>query len=222
VNPALAVIGVVVLAGAVVAVAAREGRVTVLGLVLALVAAPLVASPFPGVLPLAARLVAAILTGYLLWIAVRAAPAHARTQGSRLGWPVEALVAGAAAAVGFGLGGAGTGGVPEATAMGLALVALAIPPLVRGDALQVGTGALLLVTSVAVLRVGFAGPAPPLEHVVVSGLLVSVAAAVAMLVDSAVATGESLELGGRGPGAARPPDQGTEVARPWYRPRIRR
>ena len=220
-NPALAVIGVAVLAGAVVAVAAREGRVTVLGLALALIAAPLVVAPPPAVLPLAGRLVAAILAGYLLWVAVRHAPAHGRTHGSRLGWPVESLIAGAAATVGFGIGGTGTG-VPEAMAVGLALTAVAIPPLVRGDALQVGVGAMLLVTAVEVLRVGVAGPPSPLEHVVASGLLVAVAAGVAKLVDAAVATGASLELGERGPGAARPVDGGAETARPWYRPRIRR
>jgi hypothetical protein len=221
-NPALALIGVAVLAGAVVAVAARESRVTVLGLALALIAAPLVVAPPPSVLPLAGRLVAAILAGYLLWIAVRHAPAHGRTHGSRLGWPVESLIAGAAATVGFGIGGTGTGGLPEAMAVGLALTAVAIPPLVRGDALQVGVGAMLLITAVEVLRVGLAGPPTPLEHVVASGLLVAVAAGVAMLVDAAVATGASLELGERGPGAARPVDAGAETARPWYRPRIRR
>ena len=221
-NPALAVIGLAVLAGAVVAVAAREGRVTVLGLALALIAAPLVVAPPPAVLPLAGRLVAAILAAYLLWIAVRPAPAHARTHGSRLGWPVESLIAGAAAAVGFGIGGSGAGGVPEAMAVGLALTAVAIPPLVRLDALQIGVGAMLLVTAVEVLRVGIAGTPSPLEHVVASGLLVAVAAGVAMLVDSAVATGASLQLGERGPGAARPAEPGTETARPWYRPRIRR
>lgn len=221
-NPALAVIGVAVLAGAVVAVAAHEGRPAVLGLILALVAAPLVAAPLPAALPLAARLVAAILTGYLLWVAMRAAPAHGRTRGSRLGWPVEALFAAAAAVVGFGLGGAGAGGVPEAMSVGLALTALAIPPLVRGDALQIGVGTALLVTAVEVLRVGVAGPASALEHLVASALLAAIGITTALLVDASIATGASLEVADRRPGGARPADEGIEPARPWYRPRLRR
>jgi len=222
VSPALAVIGVAVLAGAVVAVAAHEGRPAILGLILALIAAPLVAAPLPPVLPLAARLVAAILVGYVLWIAMRGAPAHGRTRGSRLGWPVEALVAGAAAAVGFGLGGAGAGGNPEAMSVGLALTALAIPPLVRGDALQVGIGTALLVTAVEVLRVGLAGPASALEHLAASAVLAAIGAAVALLVDASIATGGSLEVADRRPGGARPADEGIEPVRPWYRPRLRR
>lgn len=221
-NVALAVIGIAVLAGAVVAVAAREGRPATLGLVLALIGAPLVVSPLPAALPLAARLVAAVLAGYLLWIAMRKAPGHGRTHGSRLGWPVEALVASAAAVVGFGLGGAGIAGVPEATAVGLALAVLAVPPLVRGDALQVGVGAALLVTAVEVLRVGLAGPPSPLEQLVASGLLAAIGGAAAMLVDASIATGGSLDLSERRPGGARPVDDAIESARPWYRPRIRR
>jgi hypothetical protein len=221
VSPALAVIGIAVLAGAVVAVAAHEGRPAILGLVLALIAAPLVAAPLPAALPLTARLVAAILAGYLLWIAVRAAPAHGRTRGSRLGWPVEALVAAAAAVVGFGLGGAGAGN-PEAMSVGLALMALALPPLVRGDALQVGVGTALLITAVEVLRVGLAGPASALEHLVSSALLAAIGAAVALLVDASIATGGSLEVADRRPGGARPVDEGIEPTRPWYRPRLRR
>jgi hypothetical protein len=222
VSPALAVIGIAVLAGAVVAVAAHEGRPAILGLVLALVTAPLVAAPLPEVLPLTARLVAAILAGYLLWIAMRAAPAHGRTRGSRLGWPVEALVAAAAAVVGFGLGGTGAGGNPEAMSVGLAMAALALPPLVRGDALQVGVGTAMLVTAVEVLRVGLAGPPSALEHLVSSALLVAIGAAVALLVDASIATGGSLEVADRRPGGARPADEGIEPTRPWYRPRLRR
>lgn len=221
-NAALAVIGIAVVAGAVVAVSAHEGRASVLGLVLALVAAPLVVAPLPAVLPLAGRLVAAILAGYLVWIALRTAPGHARTRGSRLGWPVEALVAAAAAVVGYGVGGVGAGGVPEATAVGLALAVLAVPPLVRADGLQIGSGALLLVTAVELLRAGLAGPPSPLEQLVTGGLIAAIGAAMAILVDAAVATGGSLELGDRPPGGARPIEEPGETARPWYRPRLGR
>jgi len=222
VNAGLAVIGIAVVAGAVVAVSAHEGRATILGLVLALVAAPLVAAPLPAALPLAARLVAAILAGYLVWIALRAAPGPARTRGSRLGWPVEALVAGAAAVVGYGVGGVGASGAPEATAVGLALAAVAVPPLFRTDGLQIGVGAALLVTAAEVLRGGLVGPPSALEQLVAGGLIAAIGAALAAGVDASIATGGSLEIGERSPGAARPADEPGETARPWYRPRIRR
>jgi hypothetical protein len=222
VNAGLAVIGVAVVAGAVVAVSAHEGRAAVLGLVLALIAAPLVVAPLPAALPLAARLVAAILAAYLVWIALRNAPGHAPTRASRLGWPVEGLVAAAAAVVGFGVGGAGAGGVPEAMPVGLALAALAVPPLFRPDGLQVGLGAMLLVTAVEVLRAGLAGPPSALEQLVTGGLVAAIGAAMAILVDASVATGGSLELGERPHGGARPVAEPGETTRPWYRPRIRR
>src|SRR5690606_39064001 len=91
VNPALTAVAIVAVAGAVVAVSAREGRVAVLGLVLALVVSPLVALPVPDVLSLAIRMVAGVLAAYLLWAVLRG-PSR-RTAGSRLGWPVEAVVA---------------------------------------------------------------------------------------------------------------------------------
>lgn len=221
-NAGLAVIGVGVVAGAVVAVSAHEARAAVLGLVLALIAAPLVVAPLPAALPLAARLVAAILAAYLVWVALRTAPGQAWTRASRLGWPVEALVAAAAAVVGFGVGGVGAGGIPEATAVGLALAVLAVPPLLRPDGLQIGVGAVLLVTAVEVLRAGLAGPPSALEQLVTGGLVAAIGAAMAILVDASIATGGSLELGERPHGGARPVAEPGETARPWYRPRIRR
>jgi len=121
VNPALAGVALVVIAGAVVAGSAKNGRTAILGLVVALVAAPLLADPPAAPLGLAARLVAAVLAGYLLWVATRG-PA-ARTGGTLVGWPTEAFLAIAAAVVGYvshGLGAPGLG-PPLAAAAGYAL-----------------------------------------------------------------------------------------------------
>src|SRR6185295_13914235 len=90
VNPALAGVALVVIVGAVVAGSARNARTAILGLVVALVAAPLLADPPAAPLGLAARLVAAVLAGYLLWVATRG-PA-ARTGGTLVGWPTEAFL----------------------------------------------------------------------------------------------------------------------------------
>ena len=98
-NPALAGVAIVVIVGAVVAGSARNARTAILGLVVALVAAPLLADPPAAPLGLAARLVAAVLAGYLLWVATRG-PA-ARTGGTLVGWPTEAFLAIAAAVVGY-------------------------------------------------------------------------------------------------------------------------
>ncbi|HEY8632050.1 MAG TPA: hypothetical protein VIL50_02775, partial [Candidatus Limnocylindrales bacterium] len=60
-NVALAVIAGVAVAGAVLAVSARDVRATVLGVLVVLLATPLVASPWPGPLAILARVAAALL-----------------------------------------------------------------------------------------------------------------------------------------------------------------
>lgn len=177
-TPWLAALAVVVVTGGVVAVSAREARAAVLGLTVCAVTAPLLADPPPGPLPLAARLVAAILAGYLLWISVRDRPL---TRGSRLGWPVEALLATAAAVAGLGASGfAGpAGGPPEAEAAAFALGALAIGPILRsGDVFRLAVGLVLAVLAAGVGRVALAGTPAPLDQLVIAGLTMVLAAAV--------------------------------------------
>jgi hypothetical protein len=69
VNPILAAVALVVVAGTVVAVAARPPRVAILGLAIVLIGSPVLADPLPAPLGLASRFVGAILMAYLLWIA---------------------------------------------------------------------------------------------------------------------------------------------------------
>jgi hypothetical protein len=200
VTPWLTALAVAVVAGGIVAVSAREARVAILGLTICGVTAPLLADPPPGPLPLAARLLAAILAGYLLWISARQRPL---TRGSRLGWPVEALLAAAAAVAGLGAAGfAGpAGGPPEAEAAAFALGALAVGPILRGaDVFRLAIGLLLAVLGAGVGRVALAGTAVPLDQLVIAGLTIVLAAAV-----GTIARGEARLGAGVQPSTLRPP-----------------
>jgi hypothetical protein len=184
VTPWLAALAAAVVAGGVIAVSAHEARAAILGLTISGVTAPLLADPAPTTLPLAARLLAAILAGYLLWISVRQRPL---TRGSRLGWPVEAMLAAAAAVAGLGAAGfAGpAGGPPEAEAAAFALAALAIGPILRtADVFRLAIGLLLAVLGAGVGRVALAGTPVPLDNLVIAGLTIVLAAAVGAIARS--------------------------------------
>lgn len=203
-NPALAAVAGVVVAGAVAAVSAREARAALLGLLVALLAAPLLADPLPGPLPTAGSLVAAILACRLILVAVRGD--GLLTTGSRIGWPVEALAAAAAAVIGFGTHGLGAPGLgpAEAQAAGFALGVLAAAPIVAGrDVLRLGIGALLLLLGAGLVRVGVAGTASELEQLVTSGLLVGLGGAIGVIVlgarDAVAGLAVSEQAAGIGP-----------------------
>jgi hypothetical protein len=190
VNPALFAAALVVAAGAVVCVSARDARIALAGLAATLIAAPFLADPLPGPLPLAARVVAALLASYLPWILVR--EPGSITRGSLLGWPVESLVAAAAFVIGFGTAGLGAPalGPAEAQAGGFAMIALAVGPLVFGrDVFRSGAGAVLLLGGVMLVRSSLAGTPGPLEELVTSALFVGLGGAVAFLISMAEAAG---------------------------------
>ena len=181
-NPALLGVALAVIAGAVVAGSARNGRTAILGLVVTMVGAPLLADPPAAPLGLAARLVAAVLAGYLLWVATRG---HGvRTGGTLVGWPTEAFLATAAAIVGYashGLGAPG-GGPPLAAAAGFALAALAILPVLNGrDILRIGVGLMLLLTGALLVRTSLGGTPTELEDILSAGLVATLGGAVAIL-----------------------------------------
>src|SRR5439155_5080315 len=96
---------IVVVAGAVVCVSAREPRTALLGITITLLGTPFLSDPLAGPLPLAARLLSSTLAAYLLWISARDMALPSR--GSTVGWPVEALAAAAAFAAGWGTLGLG-------------------------------------------------------------------------------------------------------------------
>ena len=196
-NPALAAITAVVVGGAVVAVTARDARVTLLGLLVVLLGSALLADPLPGPLPTAARMVAAFLACRLLAVSIRGDGVV--TNGSRLGWPVELLAAVAAALVGLGTHGLGAtpAGPGAAQAAGFAVGALAVAPIVSGrDVLRLGVGAMLLLVGASLVRVGLAGTPSELEQLVMSGLVIGLGGAVAIIVGGSRAATGSLEIGG--------------------------
>ena len=181
-NPALVGVALAVVVGAVVAGSARNARSAILGLIVTMVAAPLLAYPVPAPLALAARLVGAVLAGYLLWIATRGD--RVQTQGSLVGWPTEAFLAIAAAVVGYGSQGLGvpTDGPPLAAAAGFALAALAVLPVVTGrDILRIGLGLCLLLGGALLVRTSLGGTPDALEQVLTAGLVASLGGAVAIL-----------------------------------------
>jgi hypothetical protein len=189
VNAALAVIAAVTVAGAVIAVSAREPRGTVLGLLIVLLGAPLIADPWPGPIPILARLAAALLAARLLVIGVRG---DEESAGSGIGWPAEALAAAAAAIVGFGSHGLGAPGLgpAEAQAAGFALAALAIAPLVTGrDVARLGAGSILLVEAALLVRQGLGPTASDGEQLVAALLTIGLGGAVAVIASAARSSG---------------------------------
>ena len=162
-NPALLSAAIIVLAGAVVGVSARDARIALAGLAVTLFVAPFLADPLPTPLALGARVAAAALAAYLPWIAVRD---PARHRGSLLGPPVEGLVGLAAFVIGYGTAGLGAPGLgpAEAQGAGVALIALAVGPLVFGrDVFRLGSGAVLLIGGVLLVRTSLAGTASGLK-----------------------------------------------------------
>jgi hypothetical protein len=195
VNLALAGLACVVVAGAVVAVSARETRAALLGLLVALLGASLVADPLPGPLPIAARLASAFLACRIIAVAIR--NLDEPTSGSRLGWPVDVLAAAAAAIIGFGTHGLGAPGLgpAEAQAAGFALGVLAASPIVSSrDVFRLGMGAILLVVGGLLVREGIGGTPSELEQLVTSGLVVGLGGAIGVLILGARAAVGSLAV----------------------------
>ncbi len=216
-NPALAGVALAVVLGAVVAASASNARSAILGLVIVLLFGPFLADPTAQPLGLAARLVGATLSGYLLWIAARGNGVW--TGGSLLGWPAELFVAAAAAAVGYGSHGLGAPplGPVLAQAAGFALAALSIAPIANGrDIIRVGIGLLLLASAAILVRTALGGTPEPLEQVVIAGLVAALGGAVAVLAVSARSAGLDFELAAeRSARARRAPDAHPIDTRPF-------
>jgi hypothetical protein len=195
VNPALAGVALAVVLGAVVAASARNARAAILGLAAVLLFSPFVADPSAEPLGMAARLIGAVLAGYLLWVAARGTGVW--TGGSRLGWPTELLVAAAAAAIGYGSYGLGAPalGPALAQAAGFALAALSMTAIAYGrDVVRIGVGLSLLSSGVVLVRTALGGTPAPLEQVVIAGLVAALGGAVAVLAMSARAEGTDFTL----------------------------
>jgi hypothetical protein len=170
----LAAIGVV--AGAILSVSARDGRVVAIGLLVAMVAAPLVASPLPDSLSVAARIIGAVLAAYLIWASARGP--HSGSVGSAVGLAAETSLAAAAFAIGLSVSMVDPlPGPAVAQAAGLALIVLSVVPLVGRDTLRLGVGVTLLVLGCSLFTAAWLGATPPLAHLSVAALLVGIAGA---------------------------------------------
>jgi hypothetical protein len=195
VSAVLAAASFVTVAGALVAISGRDARVALLGLVVALVAAPLLADPPPEPAALGVRVVAALLGGYLLFMTLR--DSTAMTRGSLAGLPAETLAAAAAYVIGYGthgLGGAALGPT-AASATGFALAVISVAPIVRGaDVFRLGVALAILVTGAELIRVGLAGTPSPLEQLMTAGLTLGLLGTVAVLCANTVAATGGLAL----------------------------
>lgn len=177
-SPLLLAIAAVATAGAVVALAARDGRIATLGLTVGLVCAPLVSDPFPEPAVLAVRVIGALLVAYVLWIGLReTGPA---TRGSAVGWLALALAGGAAFAAGLAAHSLVTTIETPAAALaaGTALIVLALVPVVRArEAFRLAIGLLTLLLGVTLMRVGLAGSPGAVEAVATAASLALISAA---------------------------------------------
>jgi hypothetical protein len=191
----LDVAAIVTVAGALLAITGRDARIALIGLVVALVAAPLLADPLPSLPALGIRMVAAILGGYLLYMVLR--DTTPVTRGSLVGLPAEALAAAAAFVIGYGTAGLGSAplGPAVASAAGFGLAVIAVAPIVRGaDIFRLVVALAILVTGAELVRVGLAGTPSPLEQLVTAGLTVGLLGTASVLCLSTVAATGGLAL----------------------------
>lgn len=183
------VAAVAAVAGALVAVAARDRRAVALGLLVALAAAPLATSTPPGAPSLVARFAGAMLAADLLWVATRAKSTP--IEGSAFGLTAEAAIAGAAFVVGMSIAPVNPlpGPVSEQAA-GLALVAVSIVPLTGRDVLRLGTGVAVLALGLSMLHEVWLEPARPFEQFALASLIVGIAGATSLLISRPLVRGE--------------------------------
>ena len=216
-TPVFVILAGLVAAGAVAAVAAATPRIAVLGLLLALVGSAYVADPLPGPLALGARLAGTTLGLYLVWIALRRAPAT--VPAALVGWPGAAAIAvaaflagwlgagtlgttlGAGSADGPGLGSIGTAlvaGSPVARAAlsaAVAVAAVAIPQvLLARDTLRLGVGLLLLLTAASLTTNALVGRPDDVAALGVGLLAAFAGAGVAAVIAASVRHGGDLVI----------------------------
>jgi hypothetical protein len=176
------VVGLVVVGAAIVAVCAADGRLVAIAIFAALAASPLLASPLPGALQIAARFVAALLAAYVLWIVMKGGAV--RSEGSAIGILAEIAVAAAAYVLGWWIRPVDPlqGPVAEQAA-GFALIGLAALPLAGSNVLRAGVGVMLLTLGASFVMDAWLGPAPALVQLGLTTFLLVVPSVVALLVD---------------------------------------
>jgi hypothetical protein len=192
----LAAVAVVV--GGLIAVSGRDVRVVAAGLLLAVAATPLVASPLPDPLPLAAWLLGGVLAAYLIWAAARVN--GLTSSGSAIGPLAETAAAATAFIVGVRIlpvlqqpappdataavaaqFAATAQAAVAAQAAGLALIVVALVPLIGRDVLRIGIGIVLLTLSLTLLTNAWVEELSPLANYAMAVLVVGVAGAACAL-----------------------------------------
>jgi len=171
----------VVCAGSILAAAARDRGMGILGVTVALVAAPLVSHQIPELLPLAFREVAVLTGAYLLWIATgRDQATELRGDSAVAGGPFVLLgfVTALVLAPALGPDRGPLVGLAGAAAAGMAALALGIGAT---GLLAGGLGAIMLLLAASLAVTGLAGASGPLDHVVIGLALLAVTAATAFL-----------------------------------------
>jgi hypothetical protein len=173
--------GALVVAGGIACVTGRRAAVVALGVAVMLAASALLTDPFPMQTLLAERAVGAILAAELLWLGLRG---RMVAGASALGWLPLALLAAAAFAAGVAAARLVPGSGPvEALGAALALFTVGVIAVAgRSDGIHLGLSALVLVTATSVVRLALSGPASSLETLLVAGVGVAIAGAVALIV----------------------------------------
>ncbi len=176
------VLGVLVVAAAVAAVCANDGRLVAVAVFVALAASPFLASPLPGSLQIAARFVAALLAAYVLWIVMKGGAV--KSEGSAIGIVAEVAVAAAAYVAGWWIRPVDPlqGPVAEQAA-GFAIIALAALPLAGSNVLRAGVGVMLVVLGAGFVMDTWLGQPSVLVQLGLTTLLLIIPAVVALLVD---------------------------------------
>ena len=177
------VAGLVVVAAAAAAVVLVDGRAVAGALFVALAVSPFATDPLPGALEIAARLVAAMLAAYVLWIVMKGGAV--KSAGTAIGIVAELGVAAGAYALGWWLEPIHPLQGPIAEqATGFALVALAVLPLAGANVLRAGIGIVLIILGAGLVMQAWLGPAPALVQLALTVLLLAVPAGLSLVVDA--------------------------------------
>jgi hypothetical protein len=178
---AYVVAAAVAVLGGIVAVSARDARIVVVGLLVAMCAAQLASSPEPAVLAIVFRVLGSLLASYLLWAAARGRSIDA--EGSGMGVMAECAVAAAAFTAGwFVVPVKPLAGPLVAQAAGIALIAISIVPLTGRGLLRVGVGATILVLGGSMLLQAWVGQPSSLWQISLTALLVGLVSATSVLI----------------------------------------
>ncbi len=153
------------------------------GLLVAIFASPLVASPLPDPLPLAAWGIGAALTAYLVWASARARSLE--SPGSAIGPTAAAAAAAAAFIVGLNVKPVDPLEGPVAQAVGLAILVLALVPMMGRDVLRLGLSIVLLTLGLVLLMNAWVGALLPLTHYTLVLLIVGIGGATSVLIGRA-------------------------------------